>query len=91
MPYKAIVKDQNGQPKANVRVTITTDVTSDSGGHLHTNGRPKGKLVDKTGATVSTKDGMVTIQGSTDGSGVFAFTFGAEEASGTHTLTATSP
>ncbi|HUX89702.1 MAG TPA: hypothetical protein VMV48_03320 [Gallionellaceae bacterium] len=89
LPYKATVTDQNGQPQANVSVTITTDVTSDSGGHVHTNGRPKGKLVDQTGATVSTKDGKMTIPGTTDGSGVFAFTFGAEEASGTHTLTAT--
>ena len=41
LPYKAIVKDQDGQPKANINVTITTDVTSDSGGHVHTNGRPR--------------------------------------------------
>lgn len=86
--YKAIVKNQNGQPKANVGVTITTDVTSDSGGHVHTNDRHKGKLVGQVGTTVSTKDGKITISGITDGSGVFEFTFGAEEASGTHTLTA---
>ena len=89
LSYKAIVTDQNGQLKANVSVSITTDVTSDSGGHVHANGRPKGKLVDQTGAAVSTKNGKNTISGTTDGSGVFAFTFGAEEASGTHTLTAT--
>lgn len=88
LPYKAIVKDQNGRPKANENVTITTDVTSDSGGHVHANGRPKGRLVDKTGATVSTKEGKEKLEGKTDSSGVFEFTFGAEEASGTHTLTA---
>lgn len=86
LPYKAIVKDQNGQPKTNIGVTITTDVTSDSGGHVHTNNRPKGKLVAGTGA--STKAGKETITGTTNGTGVFEFTFGAEEASGTHTLTA---
>jgi len=89
LPYKAIVKDQNGQPKANIAVTITTDVTSDSGGHVHTAGRLKGKLVDKVGAAVSTKDGKETISGATDGSGIFSFTFGAEEVSGEHKLTAT--
>lgn len=89
LPYKAIVTDHNGLPKANIGVTITTDVTSDSGGHVHTNGRPKGKLVDQVGATVKTIDGKVTITGNTDGSGAFAFTFGAEEASGEHKLTAT--
>ncbi len=88
LPYQAIVRDQNGQPKANVSVTIDTDVTSDSGGHIHINGRPKGKLVAATAGTVSTKDGTDTITGITDGSGVFAFTFGAEEVSGSHTLTA---
>ena len=88
LPYQAIVRDQNGQPKANVSVTIDTDVTSDSGGHIHINGRPKGKLVATTAGTVSTKNGTDTITGITDGSGVFAFTFGAEEASGSHTLTA---
>ncbi len=88
LPYQAIVRDQNGQPKANVSVTISADVTSDSGGHIHINGRPKGKLVAATAGTVSTKDGTDTITGITDGSGVFAFTFGAEEASGSHTLMA---
>jgi len=88
LPYKAIVKDQNGQPKTNFGVTITTDVNPDSGGHIHTNARPKGKLVDRVGTAVKTKDGKVSIPGKTDGSGVFEFTFGAEEASGTHTLTA---
>lgn len=86
LPYKAIVKDQNDQPKANIGVTITTEVTSDSGGHVHTNNRPKGKLIVDTG--VSTKAGKETITGTTNGSGIFEFTFGAEEASGTHTLTA---
>jgi hypothetical protein len=86
LPYKAIVKDQNGQPKANISVTITTEVTSDSGGHVHTSGRPKGKLV--AGAVTSTKAGTESISGKTNGDGVFELTFGAEEVSGTHTLTA---
>lgn len=88
LPFKAVVKDQNGQPQANFDVTITTDVTQFSGGHVHTNNRPKGKLVAGAAANTSTKDGKVEIKGRTDGNGVFEFTFGAEEASGTHTLTA---
>lgn len=86
LPYKAIVKDQNGQPKAGFAVTITTEVTSDSGGHVHTNNRPKGKLV--AGTAASTKDGKIEVKGKTNGIGIFEFTFGTEEASGTHTLTA---
>lgn len=89
LSYRAIVKDQNGQPKANVSVTITTDVISDSGGHAHTNGRPKGKLVVTTAGVVSTRDGKETLAGTTDASGVFEFTFGAEEVSGEHNLKAT--
>jgi hypothetical protein len=85
LPYKAIVTDQNGQPKANIGVNITSDVTLDSGGHIHENSRPKGKLVP---ANISTKDGTASITGVTDSTGIFSLTFGAEEASGEHTLTA---
>lgn len=87
--YQAIVKDQNGQFQKNVGVTITTDVTLNSGGHVHSAGRYKGRLVDKSGDRTSTKSGKASIFGFTDGSGVFSFTFGSEEASGTHTITAT--
>lgn len=90
--FKAIVKDQSGQPKTDFAVTITTDVTTGDplkdGGHVHINGRPKGKLVEQVGTAVKTKDWKVEIKGKTNGSGIFEFTFGAEEASGTHTLTA---
>ena len=85
LPYKAIVKDQNGQPKANVSVTITAAVTSGTGGHTHNNGRPQGKLK----VTTSTiKYGTETLAGKTDNNGEFSFNFGAEEASGDHTLNA---
>ncbi len=87
LPFKAIVTDQNGQAKANVGVSITSDVTQDSGGHAHTNGRPNGKLV--AGTSASTLGGIATITGITDSTGTFSFTFGAEEASGEHRLTAT--
>lgn len=86
LPFMAIVTDQNGQAKAGVSVNITTDITSDSGGHVHTYGRPKGKLI--AGTPVSTLGGTATISGTTDSTGAFSFTFGAEEASGEHKLTA---
>jgi hypothetical protein len=91
-PFVAVVKDQNGQAKANVGVNITSDVTPDSGGHIHNDSRPKGKLVPTPSGTptpVSTTDGTAAISGSTDSTGSFSFTFGAEEASGEHKLTAT--
>lgn len=88
LPYKAIVLDQNGQPKANISVTVTTDVVSGSGGHAHYYARPKGRLVDKSGVGTSTLAGRASIFGFTDSNGVFAFTFGSEEASGTHIITA---
>lgn len=94
LPYKAIVTDQNGQAKANIGVSITTDVTANSGGHSHNANRPKGKLVatpEGTPSPVATKNWQATITGVTDSSGVFSFAFGAEEASGEHKLTATCP
>jgi hypothetical protein len=89
IPFKAVVKDQNGQPKANIDVIITADVKSGTGGHDndHNSPRPKGRLVKAS--TVGTVFGKETLQGQTDGNGIFAFTFGSEEASGTHTLNAT--
>jgi len=86
LPFGAIVTDQNGQAKANVSVSIVTDVTSDTGGHVHNSGRPKGKLATTQAAI---KDGASAISGVTDSTGTFSFTFGAEEASGEHKLTAT--
>jgi len=92
LPFVAIVKNQNGQPKAGVNVYISSDVVADTGGHNHNNGRPKGKLVDTHGiavSTISTVDGGATLSGVTDSGGIFWFTFGAEEASGKHTITTT--
>ncbi len=87
LPYKAIVKNQKGQAKANVSVDIATDVTANSGGHDHNSGRPKGKLI--AGTPPSTLDGKEKLPGTTDINGEFKFTFGAEEASGEHTIKAT--
>ena len=87
--YTATVMDaskQPAQPAPNVEVTITTDVTENSGGHNHNNDRPKGKLAIPSDPI---KDGKETITGKTDSKGVYSFVFGAEEASGTHTITAT--
>jgi len=84
LSYTATVTS-SGYPAPNVEVTITTDVTQDSGGHVHINGRHKGKLAIPTEPI---KDGKETITGYTDNNGVFSFVFGSEEASGTHTLTA---
>ena len=88
LQYTATVMDtskQPAQPAPNVEVTITTDVTQDSGGHVHVDGRHKGKLAIPSDPI---KDGKETITGSTDINGVYSFVFGSEEASGTHTLTA---
>jgi hypothetical protein len=87
LSYKAIVTNQNGQPQANIAVKISTDVTANSGGHNHTDGRSKGRL--EPGTQVSTlNSGSTIVNAVTDVNGVFAFTFGSEEASGTHTITA---
>jgi hypothetical protein len=91
LKYTATVKDASDQPAPNVEVTITTEVTQDSGGHVHIDGRLKGKLVETPSGTptpVSTLSGKDTINGKTDSNGIFTFTFGSEEASGTHTITA---
>lgn len=88
LPFNAVVTDQNGQPQAGVNVYISSDATPGSGGHDHDNNRPKGKLVSNTpGEGLSS--GTASISGQTDSGGQFSFTFGAEEASGEHTLTAT--
>jgi len=87
LPFKATVTNQNNQPMAGMNVFISSDVTPGSGGHAHDNDRPKGRLVsNKTDEGLST--GAASISGQTDGNGQFSFTFGAEEASGEHTLTA---
>ncbi|KAF0200898.1 MAG: hypothetical protein FD173_2224 [Gallionellaceae bacterium] len=85
LTYTATVKDASGQAVPNIPVLITTDVTQDSGGHVHIDGRHKGKLAIPSDPI---KDGKETISGNTDSNGVFAFTFGSEEASGMHTITA---
>jgi hypothetical protein len=91
LPFLAIVTDKNGQPKAGVNVSVSTGVTPYTGGHSQNDGRPKGKLVATQGnpvSAVSTVGGGAAISGVTDKSGVVWFTFGAEEASGEHTITA---
>jgi hypothetical protein len=85
LPYTATVKDASGQPAPNVEVTVMTEVTQDSGGHVHVDGRHKGKLAIPSDPI---KDGKETITGNTDINGAYSFTFGSEEVSGTHTLTA---
>lgn len=99
--FTATVRDQNGQGKAGIGVTITSVAVPYSGGHEHDNNRPPGWLGTSVadignqiqanlnaGATQSAMQGSGTISGQTDSNGVFSFTFGAEEAAGTHTLTA---
>lgn len=85
LTYTATVTNSSGQASPNIPVTIMTDVTQDSGGHVHIDARPKGKLAIPTDPI---KDGKETISGNTDSNGVFTFTFGSEEASGKHTITA---
>jgi len=84
LAYTATVTNSSG-PVPNVEVTITTDVTQDSGGHVHNDGRHNGKLAIPTDPI---KSGQDAIMGNTDNNGIFSFNFGSEEASGTHTLTA---
>jgi hypothetical protein len=86
VPFTAVVVNNGGPPPANLEVTITSDVTAKTGGHQHTNARPKGKL-SATPAGIATAPN--TFHGFTDSNGVVTFVFGAEEASGIHTLTAT--
>jgi hypothetical protein len=91
LSFVAVVTDQNGQPKAGVSVSISSDVTPYTGGHNHNDGRPKGKLVATQGnpvGAVSSVNGGNSISGVTDSGGIVWFTFGAEEASGEHTITA---
>jgi hypothetical protein len=92
LSFLAVVKNQNGQLKAGVDVSTSSDVTPQSGGHNHDGDRPKGKLVatqGNPGGAVSTVNGGNTLSGVTDSSGIFWFTFGAEQASGEHKITAT--
>lgn len=86
--FKAIVAQSDGLAAANIPVTITTSATKDSGGHIddyHNQPRPPGRLSSASG----TMCGTATLCGNTDSNGVFSFTFGAEEAAGKHTLSAT--
>ncbi len=88
LPFVVYVTDSSGAPQANIPVHIRTDVTAQSGGHGHVSARPKGRLVAsaKDATNVSSVAGKDTLDGTTDSAGAFWFTFGAEEASGTHTV-----
>jgi hypothetical protein len=86
LAYTATVKNSTGQAAPGIQVSIVANVTQGSGGHTHSTGRLKGKLAIPP---ESVSDGKETIEGTTDGNGVFSFTFGAEEASGEHSLQAT--
>jgi hypothetical protein len=86
VPFTAVVMNNNGPLPAGIKVTVTSDVTTNSGGHNHTSGRPKGKLA-ATATSITTAPS--TFQGFADSNGVLTFVFGAEEASGEHTITAT--
>jgi hypothetical protein len=94
LSYSAVVKNQLDQPKPGIGVSIWSEVTPGSGGHAHDNNRPKGWLAE-TPADITAQiqagasQGSGSLGGVTDSAGTFAFTFGAEEASGEHTITVT--
>ena len=82
LPFNAVVKDQNGVAQPGKQVTITSTVQDGTGGHIHTEKRPKGLF---TCSAV----GSSTCTLTTDYSGQAPFEFVATPISGSHTITAT--
>lgn len=82
LPFNVVVKDQNGVVQSGKQVTITSTVQDGTGGHIHTDKRPKGIL-----ACASMGSSTCTL--TTDGSGQAPFDFISTPVSGTHSITAT--
>ena len=85
LPFNAVVTDQNGLVQQGKQVVISVNVQDGTGGHIHTENRPKGILSCDTSFGASA--GTCTL--TTDYSGQAAFNFIATPISGTHTITAT--
>ncbi|MDP2762398.1 MAG: hypothetical protein Q8O64_18690 [Sideroxyarcus sp.] len=85
LPFNAVVKDQNGVAQSGRKVTISVDVQEGTGGHLHTENRPKGTFT--CSSALGTSPAICTL--TTDSSGQAPFEFVATPISGTHTITAT--
>ncbi len=85
LPFNAVVKDQNSVVQSGKQVTITATVQNGTGGHIHTENRPKGNFT--CSSSLGTSPATCTL--TTDGSGQAPFEFVATPISGTHTITAT--
>lgn len=85
LPFNAVVQNQNGVAQSGKQVTITVDVTSGTGGHIHTANRPKGTFTCASALGASSAACTLT----TDYSGQTPFEFVATPVSGIHTITAT--
>jgi len=83
LPFNAVVKDQNGVVQAGKQVIITANAQDSTGGHIHTENRPKGIF------TCGSMGSPWTCTLTTDNSGQAPFEFVATPISGTHTITAT--
>lgn len=85
LPFHATVTDQNGVAQAGKSVTVSVNVNDGTGGHIHTDGRPKGIL-----SCASSMGGeLASCTLSTDYSGQVLFDFISTPISGTHVITAT--
>lgn len=85
LPFNVVVTDQDGVVQQGNKVTLKVEVQSGSGGHIHTENRPKGILSCDTSFGASA--GTCTL--TTDYSGQASFNFISTPVSGTHTITAT--
>jgi len=91
LPFNAVVTDQNGLAQAGKQVTITVDVQNGTGGHIHTENRPKGILMDGSAMACTSMFGPSagTCTLTTGYNGQAPFLFVATPVSGTHTMVAT--
>ena len=90
--FVATVTGNRNGVKAYTPVTIKSEVTQGTGGHVHTDTlqRPKGYLYsDQTNTSCDGVQPAACITGNTDANGQFAFTFLASQVAGKHTVTAT--
>lgn len=85
LPLNAVVEDQNGAVQSGKRVTITATVQDGTGGHIHSENRPKGTFT--CSSSLGTSPASCTL--TTDSSGQAPFIFVATPISGTHTISAT--
>jgi len=86
-PYVEVVNAQTQQPKEGAVVNIKVEVDASSGGHDHGESIVKRNKGTLSGCSAGAVPG--TIDCTTGPNGRASFNFGAPDASGTHTFTAT--